>query len=142
MAQRVKHLPVMLETHNPWVGKIPWRRKWQPTPVFLLGESHRQRSQVGYSPQGRKESDTTEHLHFLFFTLLYTVKGFSIVNEEESDSESHSVMSDSLRPHGLYSPWNSLGQNTGMGSLSLLQRIFPTQGLNPVSRIAGRFFTR
>ena len=46
-------------------------------------------------------------------------------------SESHSVMSDSLRPHGLYSLWNSLGQNTGVGSLSLLQRVFPTQGLNP-----------
>ena len=46
-------------------------------------------------------------------------------------SESHSVMSNSLRPHGLYSPWNSLGQNTGVGSLSLLQRVFPTQGLNP-----------
>ena len=40
-------------------------------------------------------------------------------------------MSDSLQPHGLYSPWNSPGQNTGVGSLSLLQRIFPTQGLNP-----------
>ena len=40
-------------------------------------------------------------------------------------------MSNSLRPHGLYSPWNSLGQNTGVGSLSLLQGIFPTQGLNP-----------
>ena len=40
-------------------------------------------------------------------------------------------MSDSLRPHGLYSPWNSLGQNTEVGSLSLLQGIFPTQGLNP-----------
>ena len=40
-------------------------------------------------------------------------------------------MSDSLRPHGLYSPWNSPGQNTGVGSLSLLQRNFPTQGLNP-----------
>ena len=40
-------------------------------------------------------------------------------------------MSDSLRPHGLYSPWNSPGQNTGVGSLSLLQGIFPTQGLNP-----------
>ena len=48
-------------------------------------------------------------------------------------SESHSVMSDSLWPHGLHSPWNSLGQNTGEGSLSLL----PTQ----VSRIAGGFFT-
>ena len=45
-------------------------------------------------------------------------------------SESHSVVSDSLRPRGLYSPWNSLGQNTGMGCLSLLQGIFPTQGLN------------
>ena len=40
-------------------------------------------------------------------------------------------MSDSLRPHGLYSPGNSLGQNTGVGSLSLLQGIFLTQGLNP-----------
>ena len=46
-------------------------------------------------------------------------------------SESHSVMSNPLRPHGLYSPWNFPGQNTGMGSLSLLQGIFPTQGLNP-----------
>ena len=47
------------------------------------------------------------------------------------ESESHSVMSDSLQPHGLYIPWNSLGENTGVGSLSLLQGIFPTQGLNP-----------
>ena len=46
-------------------------------------------------------------------------------------SESHSVLSDSLRPHGLYSPWNSSGQNAGVGSLSLLQGIFPTQGSNP-----------
>ena len=42
-----------------------------------------------------------------------------------------SVVSDSLRPHGLYSPWTSPGQNTGPGSFSLLQGIFPTQGLNP-----------
>ena len=47
------------------------------------------------------------------------------------ESESHSVMSDSLQPHELYSPWNSLGQNTRVGSLSLLQGIFPTQGSNP-----------
>ena len=45
--------------------------------------------------------------------------------------ESRSVMSDSLWTHGLYSPWNSPGQNTGVGSLSVLQGIFPTQGLNP-----------
>ena len=48
-----------------------------------------------------------------------------------SESASCSVMSSSLWPHGLYSPWNSPGQNTGMGSLSLLQGIFPTQGSNP-----------
>ena len=44
--------------------------------------------------------------------------------------ESHSVVSVSLWPHGLYSPWNSLGQNTGVGSLSFLQQIFQTQELN------------
>ena len=45
-------------------------------------------------------------------------------------SESRSLMSDSLQPHGLYRPWNSLGQNTGVSSLSLLQGIFPIQGSN------------
>ena len=48
----------------PWVRNILWRRKWQPTPVLLPGKSHGWRSMVGYSPQGRKESDTTERLHF------------------------------------------------------------------------------
>ena len=50
---------------NPWVGKIPWRRKWQPTPVFLPGESHGQSSLVGYSPKGRKESDRLKQLSML-----------------------------------------------------------------------------
>ena len=45
---------------DPWVRKIPWRRKWQPTPVFLPGKFQRQRNLVGYSPWDRKESDTTE----------------------------------------------------------------------------------
>ena len=49
----------------------------------------------------------------------------------ESESESHLVVSSSLRPHGLYNQWNPPGQNTGLGSHSLLQGIFPTQGLNP-----------
>ena len=43
-----------------WVGKIPWRRKWQPTPVFLPGKFHGQRSLVDHSPWGHKESDMTE----------------------------------------------------------------------------------
>ena len=54
-----------------------------------------------------------------------------LLSEPLSESESRSVMSDSMRPHGLYSPWNSPGQNTEVGSLSLLQGIFPTQGSNP-----------
>ena len=49
---------------DPWVGKIPWRRKWQPTPVFLPGKSRGLRILVGYSPWGRQELDTTERLHF------------------------------------------------------------------------------
>jgi len=45
---------------NPWVRNLPWRRKWQPIPVFLPGESLGQRSLVAYSPQGGKELDMTE----------------------------------------------------------------------------------
>ena len=47
---------------NPWMGKVAWRRPWQPAPVFVPGESHGQRSLVGYSPWGHKESDMTEGL--------------------------------------------------------------------------------
>ena len=45
---------------DPWVGKIPWRKKWKPTPVLLPGKFHGQRSLVGYSPWGHKEADMTE----------------------------------------------------------------------------------
>ena len=45
---------------DPWLEKIPWRKAWQPTPVFLPGESHGQRSLVGYSPQSHKKLDVTE----------------------------------------------------------------------------------
>ena len=59
MAETVKNLSAML---NPWVRKIPGRREWLPTPLFLPGEFHRQKSLVGYSPWGHKESDMTERL--------------------------------------------------------------------------------
>ena len=45
---------------NPWVGKVPWRRKWHPTPVLLPGESHEPKSLVGYSSWARRESDMNE----------------------------------------------------------------------------------
>ena len=60
--------PGSIPGFDPWVGSIPWRRKWQPTPVFFPGESHGLRGLVGYSPPGRKELDTTERpLHFTSF---------------------------------------------------------------------------
>jgi len=59
----VKNLPAMRETQfNPWVQKIPWRRAWLPTPVFLPGELHGEKSLIGFSPRGCKESDMTEQL--------------------------------------------------------------------------------
>ena len=62
-----------------------------------------------------------------FFLLVFFWQFLSFIHERES----HSVASNSLWPHGLYSPCNSLGQNTGVGSLSLLQRIFPNKWSNP-----------
>ena len=61
----VKNLPANAGEAEGWFDprfiKIPWSRKWQPTPVFLPGESHGQRSLAGYTVHGPKESDTTEH---------------------------------------------------------------------------------
>ena len=68
--------------------------------------------------ENSEEAKRLEGVHFHF-------------SPRENESESHSVVSDSLPPHGLYSPWNSPGQNTGVGSLSLLQGIYPTKGSRP-----------
>ena len=69
VAQTGKDLPVF----DPWVGKIPWRRQWQPTPVLLPEEFHGQRSLAGYSPWGFKEMDTTEGLTLsLHMCITYT----------------------------------------------------------------------
>ena len=76
--------PGSIPVSDPWVGKIPWRRKWQPTPIFFPGEFHGQRSLAGYSLWGGKESDTTERLKkkggaggnklAMFFPSLYKFK--------------------------------------------------------------------
>ena len=143
MAQLVKNLPSMRETWvRFWVGKIPWRRERLPVPVFCPGEFH------GLcSPWGHKESDTTEWLslnHSLTHSNDFT-RERKISKHEWIDILASFLWNDwcvsewvkvtqlhpTLQPHGLYSPWNSPGQNTGVGSLSLLQQIFPTQGSNP-----------
>ena len=131
-----------------------WRRKWQPILVFLPGEFQGQRSLMGCCPWNRKELDTTEQLPFpLSHTLTCdSVSGHQYLHEDTAIvwvhpntsccywparlfiplvKWSHSVMYNLLWPHGLQSPWNSPGQNTGVGSYSLLQGIFPTQGSNP-----------
>ena len=72
---------------DPWVGKIPWKRKWQPIPVFLLGESHGWRSLVGHSPRGRKESDMAEPLHFkgTFHAKMGTIKDRNSMDLTEAE---------------------------------------------------------
>ena len=56
---------------DPWIGKISWRRKWQPNAIFLPGKSHGQRNLVGYSPWGHKELDTAGTEHKLHSLMLY-----------------------------------------------------------------------
>ena len=63
VAQTVKNLPAMQETHNPWVRRIPWRKEWLSTSVFLPGEFPGQRNLEGCSPWGSKELDMTEQLN-------------------------------------------------------------------------------
>ena len=69
----------------PWVGKIPWRRRWQPTPVFSSGESHGQRSLAGYGPQNCKDQDRTEATQHTQRQLV----DFSIVNNSTYGKMEH-----------------------------------------------------
>ena len=81
-------------------GKIPWRRKWQPTPVFLPGEAHGRRSLVGYSLPGSKESDTTERLHFHFHLKTLEANCASTLNISEFSICSY-LIPDSLKKYIL-----------------------------------------
>ena len=95
----------------------------------------------GVAKSGTQLSDWTEDS---YFTILWEFLPYSKVNRLYvyiCESESHSVVSDSLPPQGLYSPWNSPEQNTGVGSLSLLQGIFQFRNRTQVSHMAGGFFT-
>ena len=110
-----------------------------------VGDGHG--SLVCCSPWGRKELDMTERLNWTDGPSVIerhqepkvrrkerTTEGWTwqgaAVPKTSTESESCSVVSDFLWPHGLYSPWNSPGQNTGVGSCYLLQGIFPTQESN------------
>ena len=73
VAQMIQNPPAMQET---WVQPLGWeddlKREWQPIPVFLSGDSHGQRSLAGFSPQGRKKSDTAEQLGTHMHTLIHS----------------------------------------------------------------------
>ena len=141
---------------NPWDGKFPWGRKWQPTPVFLPGEFHGQRSLVGCSPWGHKESDRTEWLTLSLslsisnlksiFNLIHNLRyaeDTTLMAESEEElksllmkvkekllvSQSHWALCN--QPTRLLCPWNSPGKKTGVGCNSHLQVIFTTQGSIP-----------
>ena len=98
---------------NTGVGSLSLLQQIFPTQKWIIVLSHNQEGSQKYRQTFSQE------------------EGIWAPSWKWSESESHSVVSNSLRPHGLYSPWNSLGQNTGVGSFSLLQGIFPTQRLNP-----------
>ena len=89
-----------------WLGKIPWRRKWQPTPVFLPGESHEQRDLVGYSPRGHKESDTTEQLN-------------------NNTSSSHSVFTHKTMTQRLCCLFDRITEDSVLKEELMIFKVFP-----------------
>ena len=92
---------------------MSWRRTWQPTPVFLPGEFHWKEELGGLQSIG---SQRVKHDRSAFARSMKAIPSdLAYGTSMPSESESRSVVSDSLRPHGLYSSWNSLGQNTGVG---------------------------
>ena len=102
---------------------------------YFFGFSHRFRGPLGTPCLTRFPLKSWMHLFHINLNILHSKRPESIVIQSQNEvkvreSENLSVMSDSLWPHGLYSPQNSPVQNTGVGSHSLLQGIFPTQESN------------
>ena len=83
---------------DPWVGKTLWRRKWQPTPVFLPGKSHGQRSLAGYCPWGCKELDTAEHACRHATIFLVWIALFPQVPDPPLLEHNHSCSDSALSP--------------------------------------------
>ena len=127
-----------------------WRRKWQPNPVFLPGESHGQRSLVGCSPWGRTESDTTEATwqqegeyseFFSKYPILALLNVYQVYMELHFQGISHSVVSDSLwpnrpQPNRLLCSWDCLGKNTRVSCHFLCQGIFWLRDWSCISSVS------
>ena len=124
-----------------------WSRLFQVKYVSFHREPINTRLEGGHSPSesvNGNHSRSPKHLgttHVPWIRCCCSVGRSYHFTDQNKWSESQSVVSNSLQPQELYCPWNSPGQNTGVGNPSLLQGIFPTQGSNQVSCIAGGFFT-
>ena len=149
VAQMVKNLPAIWKT---WVwslvGKIPWRRAWQPTPVFLPGESPRTEEPGGLQSTGSqriRHNWATKHRGTKILQAMWQGQKnegkkndsmISCYNTHVLYSVTQLCLTDSLQPHGQYPsrllcPWNFPAKNTGVGCHFLLQGIVPTQVSNP-----------
>ena len=96
VAQMVKYLPTVQETQVRSLSwKIPWRREWLPTPVFLPGESHGQRSLVGYGPWGCRVGQglSNYHFHLLIITRVPLQIQISVISNYDSKSYNHVAFS-------------------------------------------------
>ena len=106
-----KDLPAMWVTQvQSWVGKIPWRKEWQLTPVFLPGEFHGQRSLVDYSPWGCKESNMTERLTHAHVTLITGFPGRAVVKNLPANAGGKRDWGSN--PWVRKIPWRRKGQST------------------------------
>ena len=128
---------------DPWVGKISWRKKWKPTPVFLPGEVHGQRRLAGYySPWGRKESDMTERMHARTHTHTHTHtlswKGWVFIHGLPGNTEASewTLQSDILEwlmdghgsHHALLLSWATPRLPVWPGGLFLCGPVIPVTG--------------
>ena len=102
---------------DPWVRKIPWKRAWQPTPVFLPGESHGQRSLTGYSPWGCKELDTTavtQHARTLLVGMkTYTITLENIYPKPKRKEDVRYTKDTYMEPNFSFIPSKSKQQSAG-----------------------------
>ena len=136
VAQMVKN-PMQETRFDAWVGKIPWRRAWQPTPVFLPREFSRQRSLVGYSPWGPKESDTAEWLTF-FWPVTSTLAPrpilfLSVVACGLVAKSCLTLATPRTVTYRRFCPWDFPGKNTGVSCHFLLWGSSRHRNQTPVS---------
>ena len=117
------HTDIYMYRFNPWVGKLSQRRKWQPTPVFLLVKSHRQRDLVSYSPWGCEELDTIERLsqtHMHVCVLYYYTCSYTHIHKRNLNITFYSELHSSAFPPAMNESYSCSTYFLAFGSISVL----------------------